>query len=306
MLSEKYSAFFYSAYIMEELGYPKDTGRMTIATGCVGTRTGLREQPNRCLFSEFIDYLWSRENVPHPQSKPDPKLVLWGNAADATKLKDATISTMTNWVSGVKNTKVIDPATGEPALNDPTKPYSFKLVKIPEPGYTGLLDSSKLVASPADYYDAIYKVGVSAWNAKDAYLKDTSIDVEERKNNVWPGRCADGAATVANYRVLDEGKFQSKYIAGKLKDEYGIKQDVVRRPVTLFGGDGARVAGAMDLDIAETATKWAPLVGKEESEIRAKITGWLEGLAAGTGTAEHNKALEASKKAVSMVETGVC
>jgi hypothetical protein len=45
---------------MEEAAY-KDTARLTIATGCSGSRIELRGQPKRCLLNEFMNYVWSPE-----------------------------------------------------------------------------------------------------------------------------------------------------------------------------------------------------------------------------------------------------
>ncbi|KAJ5364021.1 uncharacterized protein N7496_009734 [Penicillium cataractarum] len=302
-------AFFYSVYIMEELAYPDDLGRMTIAKNCMGTRQGLRGQANRCFLSEFIDFLWSPEPGKDATSKPDADLVNWKSAktGDLTK---GEITTMTSWITQILNTKVRDPLTGEIVLNNPSEPWNFKLEKIPEPGYTGFLATKKLFPDAEDYYDGISKAGKAGWDAKKAYAEDKSLESVDAKTKTewdeWPGRVSNGAARVANYRVLDSGKFKCDQIAEKLQAEYNKKGDVTRRSVSLFGGDGAKVKGAVDLDEATTVTKWAELTGKDASEINTKIQDWLEELETAPGAAEHNKALESSKKAFAKVETGVC
>jgi hypothetical protein len=250
-----------------------------------------------------MDFLWSPESGKDSSSKPDPDLVVWGKTYDEDFSK-AEMTTMYSWIQQVQKTKIRG-SDGKIVLTIPGKDYSAKLVPLPDAGYTGYVATQKLFPGVADYYEGIAKAGESAWKAKEAYIADTSIDPQDRlKWDIWKGRCLDGAAMVANYRILDAGVFKKTFLATYLKTKFEKSAMIKTDPVTLFGGEGARVAGAVDLNIAATITEWVTKTGLDEKTIADAIDEALLKLENANGAEVHNKALEGSKRSFRMASTG--
>ncbi|KAJ0416459.1 hypothetical protein BJY00DRAFT_316841 [Aspergillus carlsbadensis] len=66
--------YIFSLYIQEEI-YDDPRTQGAVATGCVGTRTGVLGQLNRCTFRELCEYLWA-PSFPG-QERPDITRTVW-------------------------------------------------------------------------------------------------------------------------------------------------------------------------------------------------------------------------------------
>ncbi len=69
----------WSTYLLEEAF--DDSSKWTVATDCIGTRTGLRGQLHRCNLAELVDHLWyptsdAKGKVLDP-SRPDKVTTVW-------------------------------------------------------------------------------------------------------------------------------------------------------------------------------------------------------------------------------------
>jgi hypothetical protein len=285
---------------MEEAAF-EDTAQMTIATGCMGKRTGLRGQLNRCLFSEFVDFLWAPEKGKSPSTKPNPAWVVWGNAQrkdfSNENLSKITAEKMKSWLQMVNYQDVPDPTTGK-----------ITREKLPGAGYTGYMDTKKMIPTAVDYPDGIRKAGISAWRAKEAYRQDTTLSAADRQKwNMWGDRCSDAAALATNLRLQDNGKNECNFIKERLSSLFkGRTEDVVRVDASLFGGNGGKVSGVKVLEKDRTAAEWATLTGTSVEDIKTMIDKGLDDFGKQPGGPEHAKALEECKGAYRMTFEGRC
>lgn len=296
----QYRAYFYSVYIMEEAAF-EDTAQMTIATGCVGERTGLRGQLNRCLFSEFVDFLWAPEKGKTASTKPNPAWVIWGNAEKKDlsneDLSKITAEKLKGWIQMVNYQNVPDPTTGKITKQN-----------LPGAGYTGYMNTKKMIPSAVDYYDGLKKAGIAAWRAKEAYRLDETLSAADRKKwDVWGDRCSDAAALATNFRIQDKGKKEGDFIRKRLSSLFvGRTEDVVRVDAGLIGGPGGKVSGAKQMDRDRTAAQWASLTGATEEDIKDEIDKGLVDFGKQPNGPEHAKALEECKGAYRMTFEGRC
>ena len=128
-----------------------DPRQFMIASGCKGTRTGRRKQPNRCSFLELIDYLWTdrvkEDGSPMKDSKPQIGKV----RMNVPPIEDLDPEKLMNAILTAK----------EVTTNSDGEIKESKFANTAERGYVGGIDSNKLVAGSENWYDANKKPGIS-------------------------------------------------------------------------------------------------------------------------------------------------
>jgi hypothetical protein len=205
-VSDPDRAFIFSIYMQEEIfdDPGKDGG---IATGCVGSRTGLRGQPNRCTLRELCEYIWAPTN--QHNTKPDPAKMSWPSwsAAAADDI----------WSEGKKTVAEAMALVVEDVDEKDRKGKKGVY-------YNGYWDASKVLpgfsATASEYYRAARELGdwqVAASKAIEAQLGGNGLNPDQKR-------------LFKNWNM--ESERAVKLLLGlRLKDlnEFVIKQ--MRRPV---------------------------------------------------------------------------
>ncbi|KAL1853676.1 hypothetical protein VTK73DRAFT_8906 [Phialemonium thermophilum] len=176
-----------------------DPSKMTIATGCQGSRVvgSLR----RCTFLELCDYLWTDrhhpDGTPYGDEKPDPR---------AVKIDGR-----------VNNLDRISPSVLTRALFTAKEEIDGRNVKLSmRRGYIGGVDGEKLIGE-SDWYRATEKVGDSLRNAAAA----CNSDAKRAQFGRFPDLAAEGSKLVVDLRIADSNEFAlgknglSKYAGGR-------------------------------------------------------------------------------------------
>ncbi|KAL3439790.1 hypothetical protein BJX65DRAFT_315411 [Aspergillus insuetus] len=294
-------ALFYSVYIMEELGYT-DTSQMTIAADCVGTRMGLRGQPNRCRLNEFLDHIWMPEPNNDKTSRPPPDRVAFPNAA--VKGDDPAL-----FSSNKKTATWITTAKLGPEVSTGTEYTDWKKgTKLPGAGYWGLIEETKLFPSAGDYYDALKLAGRSYWNAAQSFEADGRLD-EAAKTPLrnYKGRAVNAITLANNFRVQDAGAYEIDLVRKAFHEVYDTADSSVTKTLLPYTSTPETKVGEIwQLNEAQTATDYANRVGSTPARMQQLITGWIAANAASPEGQAHQKALVAAKQALDYARTGRC
>ncbi|RJE19097.1 hypothetical protein PHISCL_08565 [Aspergillus sclerotialis] len=163
--------WYFTTYLAEEIYM--DGNDRSIATGCVGTRTGLRGQANRCTLKELCEHLWAPTDG---DTEPDKTATKWqGPATDLSKF-DAQ--------RGVNAVKSV--TTRQEVWDKKAGKYVMKNVAL-NPGYTGFTNIGNLVSGATDYYTVNSKVGEYALKAREEYekVKDSLTSGEKKAFAKW-------------------------------------------------------------------------------------------------------------------------
>ncbi|KAL6230235.1 hypothetical protein BDW75DRAFT_248859 [Aspergillus navahoensis] len=200
-------AFIFTIYMQEEI-YDDPAKEGGIASGCVGSRTGLRGQKSRCTLRELCEHIWAPTN--EHNTKPDRTKMEWPtwNAAKAEEVWNKKEITVAEAM-----TLVLEDVNEKGTEKTPKDVY-----------YNGFWDPSKLLpgftSAPSEYYRAARELG--DWQAKAKKAIDTRI--------------AAGTLTAKQMKLFQNWSLESeravKLLLGlRLKDlnEFVIKQ--MRRPV---------------------------------------------------------------------------
>ncbi|KAH8894677.1 hypothetical protein GQ53DRAFT_821039 [Thozetella sp. PMI_491] len=271
-------------YIAEEIF--EDGKSYTIATGCVGTRTGLRGQLNRCDLIEFCNHIWKA--TPDPKgnldSIPPRELQAWPSE---TKIKtgwDFPFTSVAGWINTVKQKET---------------PDAKKSTKIKGAGFTGFLDSEKLLGGPANWYTMFGEWGkrLSAPQAEMNLVWDSLDDFEKPAfKRLMAAKIPNAAKYAATLRLQDRHKnwinpspghksfkevfghdvVVEKYTIDKaLTDGKTVQFDFINRDKTAelikgdFGGDANKAAAAFDATVADINNKDIGFDGKPFAHQRA-------------------------------------
>ncbi|KAH8893932.1 hypothetical protein GQ53DRAFT_821806 [Thozetella sp. PMI_491] len=153
-------AMFFMVYLQQEVFL--DASQRTVASGCTGTRTGIRGQTGRCTLAEFVDFIWKMDPDNPQIAHPDKTLIQWPATMKETKLNAANIDPA-KWTTAIHNNIRIKKS--EPGKKD-------KYVQLPGHGYTGPFDANKLLNGGTwTYYSALSEFGKLAKVAGDEYNK---------------------------------------------------------------------------------------------------------------------------------------
>ncbi|KAL4861962.1 hypothetical protein BDV12DRAFT_190739 [Aspergillus spectabilis] len=189
-------AFIFTICMQEEI-YDDPAKEGGIASGCVGSRTGLRGQKSRCTLRELCEHIWAPTN--EHNTKPDRTKMEWStwNAAKADELWNKKEITVAEAMTTV--------------VEDVNEKGKKKTSKDLLPGFT---------SASSEYYRAARELG--DWQAKAKKAIDTRI--------------AAGTLTANQMKLFQNWSLESeravKLLLGlRLKDlnEFVIKQ--MRRPV---------------------------------------------------------------------------
>lgn len=150
-----------------------DAKDRSVATGCVGSRTGLRGQENRCTLKELCEHLWAPTKG---DTEPDKTATKW--QAPATDLSKFDAKRGVNAVKSV--------TTPQSVWDKKAEKYVTKNVAL-SPGYTGFTNVGNLVNGATDYYTVNSKVGEYALKARHEYenIKDSLANGEKKAFAKW-------------------------------------------------------------------------------------------------------------------------
>ncbi|KAL2850301.1 hypothetical protein BJY01DRAFT_245473 [Aspergillus pseudoustus] len=164
-------AYIFSLYIQEEI-YDDPRTQGAIASGCVGTRTGVLGQLNRCTFRELCEYLWA-PSFPG-QERPDITRAVW--QPFTMEIADQYFR------NGQRVSEPILRILGQVSINGVRRDW-----------YMGLLNGPNLLPGvidhPNEYYRAARELGEWDMQARraisDRIGSGTLTAAEEARFNNW-------------------------------------------------------------------------------------------------------------------------
>ncbi|KAL3486231.1 ankyrin repeat-containing domain protein [Aspergillus germanicus] len=246
-------------YMQEEI-FDDPTKDGGIATGCVGSRTGLRGQQNRCTLRELCEYIWAPTN--QYNTKPDPAKMSWPSwtAAMADEIWSAGERTVAEALA------IVVQNVDEKDRKGKKKVY-----------YNGYWDASKVLpgfsSTASEYYRAARELGdwqVAARKTIEAQLAGDSLsDEQKRLFKNWNMESERAVKLVLGLRRKDLNEFVIKQmrrplyfgrlIARTLMTDYEefVKMDGAKQPdrggtITMYeqGYPGGRAQLIADYDAA--------------------------------------------------------
>lgn len=202
---------WFADYIAEEV-FNEDGHTYKTAPGCVGTRTGLRGQKNRCSLVEFLDHVWHSTELPVQNfvtgADGKPKLQNIGRKEDERPDKAAADKAIGKKAQDVLSSDLTKMAERINSYN--TKPVRGPMdVAKPSGGYTGNLDMSKVYNgyAPDEFYRGLRDSG--------AYRKQVAQEIEDRikedEKKPENERKFTNSQKKQLRRWADEGKFGAEY-----------------------------------------------------------------------------------------------
>lgn len=215
-------------YLSEEIFDDSAKDLRGIATGCVGTRTGIRGQAKRCNIMEFCQYLWTETEA--TMSKPDPN--------DPTGKKRINFKAVDEMPEVPKSftAKRLDPASND--LKQFTDTIGSVKQKVKNPTdpkppktFTGNLKVANVVDGVSSYYDVMKAAAKRAAVAVEAFENASGLDNNAKKALAkWNKQTAKGLEFVYALRVKEDAVF--KLNPPQIPDENGNKPKSL---ATLFG-----------------------------------------------------------------------
>ncbi|KAH8892723.1 hypothetical protein GQ53DRAFT_822240 [Thozetella sp. PMI_491] len=131
--AERYAYFL--SYVAEEVF--TDSSKWTIAKGCVGTRTGMRGQKNRCDLIDFCNHLWAETT--DEKGNKDKYVAkdkqVWPSEKKIRGGVDFGLQETVSWIMGVKQ-----------------KDDTGKAKKIAGPGFTGMINGENLYGKKENWF----------------------------------------------------------------------------------------------------------------------------------------------------------
>lgn len=205
-----YRAALYSIYLSEEIF--TDTSKMSIATGCEGSRQGFRGQVKRCTLLEFIDHLWMETEGTALDAKKKPILV--DDPDDPGKKIPKRAKDRKPDMSDVKfSNKVYDLGSTDAYKSS----QAINTVKIPDPGrphrtYTEFLNAPKVLNGYTDYYKTMSDVGSKSAAARAEFKKvQGSLEKKESKPiSKWLDQADMALNYVYELRIKEDAQYKLK------------------------------------------------------------------------------------------------
>ncbi|OGE49045.1 hypothetical protein PENARI_c024G01498 [Penicillium arizonense] len=197
-------AFYFSTYVSEEIF--TDASKRTVATGCEGTREGLRGQQKRCTFIEFCDHLWHETEIPatgEMDKRPDITKTYMGTAIDKNKL------TLLNYGPA---------AMRDGIMNLRMKLDNGKTANVPKWGYYGDLNIANLVAGGTadNYFDKVgQEFAERYWKAKEEFDIVSELTGDNKLSDELKDLMLDASEVVWGepYKVYDKDATATKLAA---------------------------------------------------------------------------------------------
>lgn len=158
-------------YLAEEIF--QDKSQWSIAAGCVGTRTGLRGQKNRCDLDDFVRHLW--QPSAGNDKLPDKKEYVWNNF-DVSKADEADQEKVAEAIDDVRKRgkEKMSPerdAAGNVVKGPDGKPKMVGTGKFQLGGkvgkFTNLLNTMNINGQD-NYFDCMKKIGEPIAKVKEA------------------------------------------------------------------------------------------------------------------------------------------
>ncbi|KAL2860832.1 ankyrin repeat domain-containing protein [Aspergillus lucknowensis] len=223
-------------YMQEEIftDPAKDGG---IATGCVGSRTGLRGQKQRCTLRELCEYIWAPTG--DYNTKPDPSKMLWPTWNDARADK-----VWSEWGEGDRTVAEVIAQVVEDADEKDRKGKKGVY-------YNGFWDTSKVLPGfsdkPSEYYRAARELGdwqVAARKAIEKQLEGNALTAEQKKRfQNWNMESERALKLVLGLRSMNLNEFVIKQM--RRANYFG--QPIARTPMTGYE-EFEKMKGAMQPD----------------------------------------------------------
>lgn len=221
---------FFSMYLLEEVyDQPSD---MRIATGCSGTRTGIRGQPNRCDIAEFCDHLFE------PFEKPTGQVDANGDAIKNFDVKPDKDAIRHLWPRTVFEIGNMDLFKLTQAINRIRVPNPD--IDRPAADYVHGIKTVNVLDGVTDYYDLMRGIGgfyvraqqhLNAINAADDLKparERTLKAAERRKLEKWGMEGKRGTKFVHELRLKDTAVWQMNKQKG-LESKFGHPIQAERR-----------------------------------------------------------------------------
>ncbi|KAJ5185310.1 hypothetical protein N7491_006819 [Penicillium cf. griseofulvum] len=299
-------AFYFSTYVSEEIF--TDASKRTVATGCVGTRTGLRNQPNRCTFMEFCDHLWHETeinaNTHEMDKRPDITKTYMGNVIDKNK------NSLLNYGAVAMRQGILNLRMNLP---------DGSTANVPKWGYTGDLNVANLVdgGTAANYFDKVgQEFAERYWKAKlefDEVAEKTGADKldDDLKQlfKTWNNHAVESSKMSYAYREKElrtkepgtiKSALQAKYEDPDTKKLIKVETRMLDKSEVVWG-EPYKV-----YDKEATATKLAsiPELGLTKDQALTLLTDVYNTLQGTPIVEEHQRALAGAKKAMNVASTG--
>lgn len=245
-----------------------------IATGCEGTREGLRGQPNRCNLKELCEHLWA-ETAGDP--KPDPDNTKWQKVATDLSKFDVTKGvgaiTSVSW-----------------------KGQTGKAARL-NPGYTGFTNVGNLVAGATDYYKVNSDVGEYALRAKQEYeriMNDPESGLTKGQKKALEKWNSQNKVAVDQVIGLRQKKIAENVLLEMAKSEYFGRPLKTSQNETWKGN--TNIGSYSEADRGKTIEAYAEAFGGKTEAAKAYDNAYTK-LSATTQAMEHATALNGFKDA---------
>ncbi|RDW76306.1 uncharacterized protein DSM5745_06298 [Aspergillus mulundensis] len=314
----------FATYVMEEI-YDSDDYDSKVASGCQGSRTGLRGQTGRCTLKELCEHLWMQSDwevtqlgedgkpmkddegktitVPQSDSRPDPSQTGWNVNAEKGNLLDK-----------------LEPKKMIQAILAVTDKTTKK--KLDKKGYYGNLNVGNAIEGATDYYETMADFGRNTWDFRQEALKVESelTPAVQNRFKKWYDHADIAAKVVVDLRMKDKYKMEELAIKDGLKRLFDpntedgrqkrnavrlVKTDagqlITNKPKELLGVDKLQM-----VDVGATAQALAGPLEMSEQELEDKMKQIKQaGMASEVGIT-HQAAIDAAQRSQKLVAGGTC
>lgn len=193
-------------YLLEEVNVPNDGQAvedvMSIAKGCVGTRTGFRGQAKRCNLLEFCSHVWESTERTYYKEDSSGKLTIQAKVFDGKPpIPDS-----------IKFSRM-DPATRDVReFSSIISMVNQKTGKgLPKNNFTGNLKVGNIIEGATDYYDIMHSAAKRAAVAVNAAESETDLSNEARKAlGKWRIQATKGLEYAYALRAKEDAMFKFK------------------------------------------------------------------------------------------------
>lgn len=324
---------------IHETGTGDNKYQFTVASGCQGTRTGLRGQPNRCTLKELCEHLWMQSSWEVAQLGEDGKPLKDSNNKIITVEKSDTRPDpdKTGWTANAKEPNgllKLDVNKMMQAILNVMDPSINK--KLAQKGYYGNLNVANAIKGATDYYATMADFGRNTWKFREEALKVESelTPAVKKRFTTWYDYADTAAKVVVDLRLKDKYKIEEDAIKNGLKklfdgatEDGKEKQRAVRvvkvdapTLVNPSEDDGSQAAKQRNqeakkligverlqmVSVVKTAEALSGPLGMSKEALQNKMTQTLQaGMASDIGN-NHQAAIDGATRSQKLVSTGAC